>query len=87
MRPSCSGRQTAGQTSSGGFDSSLGAAPHERAKERTGHANGFKDKTLCTQLGQITVAAPQVHEVNGQGSGFYPQSLERGTRSERASKN
>ena len=64
----------------------LGAAPHERTQERTGHANGYKDKTLNTRLGQITVAVPQVREVNGQGDGFYPQSLERGTRSERALK-
>ena len=64
----------------------LGAAPHERTEERTGHANGYKDKTLNTRLGQITVAVPQVREVNGQGGGFYPQSLERGTRSERALK-
>ena len=64
----------------------LGAAPHERTEERTGHANGYKDKTLITRLGQITVAVPQVREVNGQGGGFYPQSLERGTRSERALK-
>ena len=68
----------------------LGAAPHERTPERTpertNHANGCKDKTLNTRLGQITVAVPQVREVNGQGGGFYPQSLERGTRSERALK-
>lgn len=64
----------------------LGAAPHERTEERTGHANGYKDKTLATRLGQITVAVPQVRGVNGQGGGFYPQSLERGTRSERALK-
>ena len=64
----------------------LGAAPHERTEERNGYANGFKDKTLSTRLGQITVAVPQVREVNGQGAGFYPQSLERGTRSERALK-
>jgi putative transposase len=64
----------------------LGAAPHERTEERTGHANGFKDKTLNTGIGQVTVAVPQVREVNGQGGGFYPQSLERGTRSERALK-
>lgn len=64
----------------------LGAAPHERTEARTGHANGYKDKTLATRLGQITVAVPQVREVNGQGGGFYPQSLERGTRSERALK-
>ena len=59
----------------------LGAAPHERTEERTGRANGYKDKTLNTRLGQITVAVPQVRE-----GGFYPQSLERGTRSERALK-
>ena len=64
----------------------LGAALHERTEQRTGHANGYKDKTLATRLGQITVAIPQVREVNGQGGGFYPQSLERGTRSERALK-
>lgn len=59
----------------------LNAQPHERTEERTGHANGFKDKTLATRLGQITVAVPQVRE-----GGFYPQALERGTRSERALK-
>ena len=64
----------------------LGAAPHERTPDRTGYANGYKDKTLNTRLGQITVAIPQVRQVNGQGGGFYPQSLERGTRSERALK-
>ncbi len=63
----------------------LGAAPNERTEARTGHANGYK-KTLATRIGQITVAVPQVREVNGQGGGFYPQSLERGTRSERALK-
>ena len=46
----------------------LGAAPHQR----TGHANGLKEKTLTSRLGQITVAVPQVREVNGQGGGFYP---------------
>ena len=34
----------------------LGAAPHERTEERTGHANGYKDKTFNTRLVQITVA-------------------------------
>ncbi len=59
----------------------LGAALHERTEGRTGHANGYKDKTLATRLGQITVAVPQVRE-----GGFYPQSLEKGARSERALK-
>ena len=44
----------------------LGAAPHKRTPERTGYANGYKDKTLNTRLGQITVAVPQVREVNGR---------------------
>jgi len=59
----------------------LGAAPHERTEARTGQANGYKDKTLNTRIGQITVAVPQVRE-----GGFYPQALERGTHSERALK-
>ena len=29
----------------------LGAAPHERTPERTGYANGYKEKTLNTRLG------------------------------------
>ena len=41
----------------------LGAAPHERTEQRNGHANGFKDKTLHTRIGQVTVAVPQVREV------------------------
>lgn len=59
----------------------LNAAPYERTPERTDQANGYKDKTLTTRLGQITVAVPQVR--NGD---FYPSSLERGIRSERALK-
>lgn len=58
----------------------LGAAPYERSKERKGHANGFKPKTLQTRLGELTLAIPQVRgELD-----FYPSALERGLRSERA---
>ncbi len=59
----------------------IGAGPYERSAERQAHANGFKDKTLQTRLGALTVAVPQVRE-----GGFYPQSLEKGIRSERALK-
>ncbi len=59
----------------------IGAGPYERSAERQAHANGFKDKTLQTRLGALTVAVPQVRE-----GGFYPQSLEKGVRSERALK-
>ena len=59
----------------------LQAAPYERTTERTDYANGYKDKTLLTRLGEVTVAIPQVR--NGE---FYPSALERGMRSERALK-
>src|SRR5579864_4633463 len=59
----------------------LKAQPHERTPERVAHANGFKDKTLTTRMGAITFAVPQVRE-----GGFYPESLEKGIRSERALK-
>jgi transposase-like protein len=59
----------------------LNAAPYERSEERQAHANGFKGKTLQTRAGKLTLAVPQVRE-----GGFYPQSLEKGIRSERALK-
>jgi len=37
--------------------------------ERQAHANGFKDKTLQTRLGALTVTVPQVRE-----GGFYPRA-------------
>ena len=59
----------------------IGVGPYERSAERQAQANGFKDKTLHTRLGALTVAVPQVRQ-----GGFYPQSLEKGVRSERALK-
>jgi putative transposase len=59
----------------------LGAQPYERTEARQGYANGFKDKTLKTRLGEVTVQVPQA-----RGVPFYPQSLERGCRSEKALK-
>ena len=59
----------------------LGAEPYERTPERTGYANGFKPKTIQTRMGAVTVEIPQVG-----GISFYPQSLEKGIRSERALK-
>lgn len=59
----------------------LGAEPYERTLERLGYANGFKPKTVSTRMGQITFNVPQVRD-----SSFYPQSLEKGLRSERALK-
>lgn len=59
----------------------IGADPYQRTSQRQAHANGFKDKTLQTRIGSLTVAVPQVRE-----GGFYPHSLEKGVRSERALK-
>ncbi len=59
----------------------IGVGPYQRSAERQAHANGFKAKTLQTRIGAIPVAVPQVRE-----GGFYPQSLDKGTRSERALK-
>jgi len=65
----------------------LGAAPGERTPERIGHANGFKDKALRTRLGELALRVPQVRPLPGsEPLGFYPKSLERGLRSERALK-
>lgn len=59
----------------------LGVGPYERSPERQAHANGFKDKTVQTRMGALTLAVPQVRE-----GGFFPKSLEKGVRSERALK-
>lgn len=59
----------------------LGAGPYERTIERRGHANGFKSKGYQTGVGKLELSIPQV-----RGLKFYPQSLERGCRSERALK-
>jgi len=57
----------------------LGARPYERSEDRQGHANGYKPKTVKTRVGEVTFDIPQVRE-----GGFYPNSLEKGIRSERA---
>jgi putative transposase len=57
----------------------LGAEPYQRTPERLDQANGYKPKTVKTRMGEITFDVPQVRE-----SGFYPEALEKGLRSERA---
>ena len=59
----------------------LGAEPYERTRERRDHANGFKDKTVATRVGRLKLKIPQVRNLS-----FYPKSLERGCRSEKALK-
>ena len=57
----------------------LQVEPYERSPKRQGYANGFKQKTMKTRLGEITFDVPQVRD-----SSFYPGALEKGLRSERA---
>jgi len=65
----------------------LRASPGERTDERAGYANGFKDKTLRSRIGELALRVPQVRPLPGGAAlGFYPKSLERGLRSERALK-
>jgi transposase-like protein len=59
----------------------LQAEPYERTEHRQSYANGYKSKTVKSRIGEIDLAVPQTRDCN-----FYPQSLERGLRSERALK-
>lgn len=59
----------------------LGVDSYERSEERRGYANGYKSKSVKTRVGKLDLQVPQVRE-----GGFYPSSLERGIRSERALK-
>lgn len=58
----------------------LRAEPYQRTDERQGYANGFKAKTLKSRLGELNLNVPQTRD------GFYPSSIEKGIRSERALK-
>jgi transposase-like protein len=59
----------------------LGAAAYERSEQRRGYANGFKSKTVQSRIGPLELDVPQTRD-----GGFYPSSLERGLRSEKALK-
>jgi len=59
----------------------LNAAPYERCSDRRGYANGYKPKTVHTRIGSLELSVPQTRDVE-----FYPKSLQRGVRSERALK-
>jgi putative transposase len=62
-------------------EKALRARPYERGDERMGQRNGYKDKILKTRMGKIPVEIPQV-----RGMEFYPGSVDKGCRSERALK-
>ena len=59
----------------------LQARLHERKEGRLGHANGYKPKKIKSRFGELNLEIPQV-----RGLGFYPKSIEKGSRSERSLK-
>jgi transposase-like protein len=61
----------------------IGAVPFERSNTRDGQANGYKERTVSTRLGQIAVSVPQVRN---SSETFRPQSLEAALLSEKALK-
>ena len=61
----------------------LEAGPYERTGARRGHANGFKAKQVKSRAGALQLKIPKTR---GTEDPFYPRSLERGERSERALK-
>ncbi len=64
----------------------LGAGRYERNENRVGRGNGFKKRKIKSRVGEIAVKVPQVRDLAPGLSGFYPKSLEKGQRSERALK-
>jgi transposase-like protein len=61
----------------------LAAYPYERSENRNGYANGFKDKTLKSTLGEMKIKVPQTRE---SSEPFYPSLLEKGSRIDQALK-
>ena len=59
----------------------LNATPYQRTEERESYSNGFKPKKIKSRVGELELAVPQTRDCK-----FYPSSLEKGIRSERALK-
>jgi putative transposase len=57
----------------------LGAERYERAAERSGERNGYRDRTWDTRVGSLELRVPRVRD-----GGYYPSLLEPRRRGERA---
>ncbi len=62
-------------------EKAIQASHYERNDDRAGHRNGYKSRRIRTRVGEIPIEIPQV-----RGMEFYPGSIEKGCRSERALK-
>jgi putative transposase len=58
----------------------VGAAEHERSKDRRGYRNGTKPRKLKTRVGELELSVPQVRECEP----YHPSMFARWQRSERA---
>jgi putative transposase len=66
-------------------EQTLKAGSHQRPANRQGYANGFKPKTIHTRVGEVNLRIPQTCDYHDEeGRPFYPKSIDRGVRSERA---
>ena len=57
----------------------LGAERYERAADRSGERNGYRERTWDTRVGSIELRVPRVRD-----GGYYPALLEPRRRGERA---
>jgi transposase-like protein len=57
----------------------IGAARHERAPERTGYRNGYRQRSWDTRVGTVELSVPRVRD-----SSYFPSLLEPRRRAERA---
>jgi putative transposase len=62
-------------------ENAVQAGNYERTEDRKGYCNGYKERNFNSRLGSLRIQIPQV-----RGLSFYPQSLEKGERSEKALK-
>ena len=57
----------------------IGASRHERAPERTGYRNGYRQRSWDTRVGTVELSVPRVRD-----SSYFPSLLEPRRRAERA---
>jgi putative transposase len=58
----------------------VGAEPHQRSEDRTGHRNGLKPRKLKTRVGELELQIPQVRACEP----YHPSMFAKWQRSERA---
>ena len=60
-------------------DEHVGASRHERSPERTGHRNGYRERSWDTRVGTVDLKVPRVRD-----GGYFPSLLEPRRKAERA---